>query len=290
MCSVSKRRSWLLSAWLCSAIGASAAARAQLAPVVSASAALRVCADPNNLPFSNERGEGFENALARLVASQLGKSLQYTWWPQRRGFIRNTLAAKRCDVVMGVPTGLGMLQTTRPYYRSSYVLVTRAADQLHVQSWDDARLRTARIGVHVIGDDYNNVPPAQLLAAHGLSGALHGYPIYGAYSRPDPPRELIDAVAEGFIDVAIAWGPLAGYFARIEPALLDVQALPSAAADERRLPMTFAISLGVRHGELALKQQLEAVLVSRADEIRALLTQYGVPLLDLPPTAADGGG
>jgi mxaJ protein len=237
---------------------------------------LRVCADPNNLPFSNRQGEGFENALAQLVAADLGEPVHYTWWPQRRGFIRNTLAAMRCDLVMGVPASLEQVLTTTPYYRSSYVFVTRAADRLDLRSWDDARLHTARIGVHVIGDDYNNVPPAQALAARGLSAQIRGYPIYGDYSQPDPPRVLIDALAQGEIDVAIAWGPTAGYFARIEPMLLDV--VPVPASEQATLPMAFDISLGVRRGDVARKHALEQVLSRRRGEIHALLLRYGVPL------------
>jgi mxaJ protein len=293
MCSAFSRartltRASLLIVVLSSLAALRSHARAQLrdqAPIQPADDdVLRVCADPNNLPFSNERGEGFENALAQLVANELGRSVRYTWWPQRRGFIRNTLAAMRCDVVMGVPAMFDMVQTTAPYYRSSYVFVTRSGDQWQLQSFDDARLRSARIGVHVIGDDYSNVPPAQVLAAHGLIQQMHGYPIYGAYSRPDPPRELIDAVAQGLIDVAIAWGPLAGYFARIEPALLDIQPVPTS---DSASPMSFDISMGVRRGDVARERELERVLTDRAREIHALLQRYGVPLLDAPqPMAA----
>jgi mxaJ protein len=246
---------------------------------------LRVCADPNNLPFSNRQGEGFENELAQLVARDLGKHVRYTWWPQRRGFIRNTLAARRCDVVMGVPTSLALLETTAPYYRSSYVFVTRARDSFAPRSFDDAQLRSARIGVHVIGDDYNNVPPLQALAARQLASQIRGYPIYGAYSQPNPPRELIDAVAQGEIDVAVAWGPLAGYFARVEPAPLDV--VPVPATGQPGLPMTFDISLGVRRGDLPLKAALERVLQRRHSEIHGLLVRYGVPLLE--PGRETGG-
>src|SRR4051812_19530688 len=182
---------------------------------------LRVCADPNNLPFSNARGEGFENRLAALVASELGrKKVVYTFFPQRRGFIRNTLRAGTCDVVMGIPAGFEMVRPTTPYYRSSYVFVTRKDAGVPIASFDDPRLRTLRIGIHVIGDDYNNVPPAEALATRHIVDNVRGFPIYGAYSEPDPPRALVDAVARQEIDVAIAWGPLAGYFAPREPVPL----------------------------------------------------------------------
>jgi len=239
--------------------------------------ALRVCADPNNLPYSNRQGEGFENEIARLLAADLGReSVDYTWWPQRRGFIRNTLRAQACDVVIGVPAGYELVQTTRPYYRSTYVFVTRK-DGPRVASLDDPALRSLRIGVHVVGDDGANVPPAQALAERGIVGNIRGYSIYGDYSRPDPPRALIDAVANGEIDVAIAWGPLAGYFAAREPAPLEIT--PVTPAGERLAPMTFAIAMGVRRGDAGLRNSIEAALERRRQDIRANLERYGVPLL-----------
>jgi mxaJ protein len=243
---------------------------------------LRVCADPNNLPFSNSRGEGFENAMARLVAHDLHRELTYTWWPQRRGFVRNTLKAGVCDLIMGVPAGFEMVEPTTPYYRSSYAFVTRADRHLDVDSFDDPRLRKLAIGVHTIGDDYANVPPAQALATRGIVGNVRGYSIYGDYSQPNPARALIDAVARGEIDVAIAWGPLAGYFAAREPVALRVK--PVAPADPPDAGMTFAIAAGVRHGDTALRSEVQAVLDRRRDDIAAMLHDYHVPLL------AEGGG
>src|SRR5436305_10243188 len=139
----------------------------------------RVCADPNNLPFSNREREGFENKLAELVAHKLGTSLSYTWWAQRRGFIRNTLKAKDCDVVMGVPAHYDLVETTAPYYRSSYVFVTRADRNLNISSLEDPLLKTLKIGVHLIGDDGNNTPPAHVLGQQGLTHNVSGFRIYG---------------------------------------------------------------------------------------------------------------
>lgn len=238
---------------------------------------LRVCADPNNLPFSNLRGEGFENALARLVARDLHRELAYTWWPQRRGFVRNTLKAGVCDLVMGVPAAFELVEPTAPYYRSSYVFVSRADRHLDLRSLDDPRLHALAIGVHAIGDDYANVPPAQALARRGVVANVHGYSIYGDYSKPDPARDLIDAVARGDIDVAIAWGPLAGYFAPREPVTLEVR--PVVASDPPDAGMTFAIAAGVRHGDGALKSEVQAVLDRRRADIAALLRRYHVPLV-----------
>lgn len=259
---------------------AASLALATLAACGSADAprALRVCADPNNLPFSNLRGEGFENELARIVARELGRELQYTWWPQRRGFIRQTLKAGRCDLVMGVPAGFELVEPTAPYYRSGYVFVTRADRHLDLSGFDDPRLATLVIGLHAIGDDYANVPPAQALAARGIVAHIRGYSIYGDYSRPDPPRELIDAVARGEVDVAIAWGPLAGYFAGREGVQLALT--PVAGMNDRDPAMQFAISAGVRHGDHALKAAVERVLAVRRAEIDGVLRRFHVPLLE----------
>lgn len=237
---------------------------------------LRVCADPNNLPFTNDRGEGFENQLAQLIGHDLGRHVTYTWKPQRRGFIRTTLKAKACDVVMGEPAGFEMARVTHPYYRSAYAFVTRADRHLDLTSLDDPRLKNLRIGVHAVGDDYANVPPAVALAKRGLEGNLVGISIYGDYSRPDPPRDLIDAVARGDVDVAIAWGPVAGYFAHREPVAMTVTPVESNEPG-----MSFAIGIGVRKGDAAFAGQLEHVLATEQGAITALLDRYDVPRLPL---------
>jgi mxaJ protein len=237
---------------------------------------LRVCADPNNLPFSNVRGEGFENALAQLVAHELGRSVAYTWWPQRRGFLKNTLRADRCDVVIGMPLGSERVALTRPYYRSGYVFVTRAGAH-PPQSFDDPALADARIGLHAIGDDYANVPPAAALARRGLVGHVTGYPIYGDYSQPNPPLGLIDALANGDIDVAIAWGPLAGYAAKRARVPLRVTPVPAAEPG-----MTFAIAMAVRPDDKALVAALDRVLAHDQRAIARVLDRFGIPQLPLP--------
>jgi mxaJ protein len=242
---------------------------------------LRVCADPNNLPFTNEAREGFENELAELIATELGRTVEYTWWPQRRGFVRNTLKAKLCDVVLGVPAGYELTATTRPYYRSTYVLVSRADRKLAITSLEDERLAKLRIGVHVVGDDYANVPPAEALVRRGLGDRLVGFSIYGDYSRPNPPAELIHAVARGDIDAALAWGPLAGYFASKARPRLRVTPLESPPD----VDMTFAIAMGVRRGDDQLREQLDQFIVRKQAAIDRLLARYGVPRLPLPRAA-----
>lgn len=240
--------------------------------------ALRVCADPNNLPFSNARGEGFENRLADLVAREMGATVTYTWWAQRRGFVRNTLRAGTCDVVMGVPADYDPVLTTRAYYRSTYVFVARADRGLRVVSFDDARLRRMRIGVHVIGDDYANPPPAHALARRGMVRNVVGYSIYGDYAEPDPPARLLDALVHGDIDMAVVWGPFAGAYARRAAVPLDVAPV-DAPADLAFLPFAFDIAMGVRRTDTRLRDQLNGILARRQRDIDRMLDDYGVPRL-----------
>lgn len=242
-----------------------------------------MCADPNNLPFSNSRQEGFENKLADLIARNLNAKVSYTWWAQRRGFIRNTLNAGKCDVVMGVPSSFELALTTNSYYRSTYVFVTRKDRKLDVRSFDDPRLRTLRVGVHLVGDDGANTPPVHALSLRGVVGNIRGYMLAGDYSRPNPPARLIEAVVKGEVDIAIAWGPLAGYFAKDEtPELTLIPVSP--AIDLPYLPEVYDISLAVRRSDKNLKAELDAVLERERGAIAALLNDYGVPLV---PRATD---
>lgn len=241
---------------------------------------LRVCADPNNLPFSNERQQGFENRIAEVVARDLNAKLSYVWYAQRRGFTRNTLGANKCDVFMGVPSSLERVSTTVPYYRSTYVFVTRRDSKIKLGSFDDPALRKLSIGVQMIGDDFNNTPPAHALAARQIIGNVKGYSVYGDYSKPNPPARIIDALASGDIDVAIAWGPLAGYFAKHEPVAMDIAPV-SPQIDLPFLPFVFDISMGVRRGQDSLRDQLNAIIARRKPEIDHILDSYGVPRLSV---------
>jgi mxaJ protein len=237
---------------------------------------LRVCADPNNLPFSNQRQQGFENRLAALIAKEESATVRYTWWPQRRGFIRNTLAAGKCDLVMGMPYGAERVLTTRPYYRSTYVFVSRKDRHLGVTSLDDPALRTLKIGVQLIGDDYANTPPVHALSRRGIVGNLVGYSVFGDYSQENPPARIIDAVVARDVDIAVAWGPLAGYFAKRSGVPMEIIPV-SPAIDPPGLRFTFDISLAVRPGDGERRRELEGVLDRRKSEIDHLLAEYGVP-------------
>jgi mxaJ protein len=238
---------------------------------------LRVCADPNNLPFSNKAGEGFENKLVEMVAADLHKNVRYTWWAQRRGNVRETLNAGRCDLIPGVASSLEMLATTRPYYRSTYVAVTRSDRAFDFRSFDDPRLGTMRIGVQLIGDDGSNTPPAHALTRRGHVRNIRGYTVYGDYSKPAPQREIVDAVARGEVDIAFVWGPVAGYFGSRAGAKLTMA--PTPPFDGPRLPMIYDVSMGVRKADMKLKAQLERALARRRADISALLHAYGVPIV-----------
>lgn len=253
---------------------ASGCARSEAAP-----AELRVCADPNNLPFSNDRGEGFENKLAEMMAADAGETVRYTWFAQRRGFVRNTLNAGHCDVILGVPTSFDLALTTRPYYRSTYVWVTRAASHRALRSLDDPGLARLRIGVQMIGDDFSNSPPAHALAARGLVGNIVGYSVVGDYSQPNPPARIIDAVVDGDVDAGVVWGPLAGYFARSSGVPLELTPV-EPQIDQPFLPFVFDIAMAVRRGDEALAARIDAFLERRRADIDALLAEYGVPRLD----------
>ena len=238
---------------------------------------LRVCADGNNLPFSNRKGLGFENKLAELVARELNAKLTYTWAAQRRGFIRNTLNAEQCDLIMGVPSAAESVLTTRPYYRSSYVFVSRP-EAPRVDSLDAPQLRKMRIGVPLVGDDGANPAPLLALASRGLIANVRGYSVYGDYSLESPPAELLRALRRGDIDLAIAWGPLAGYYASRGTPRLRVTALREAEAPAG-LSFAFDISMATRKGDRELLAELDRILERRQHSIAVLLARYSVPVV-----------
>jgi len=234
---------------------------------------LRVCADPNNLPFSNEAGEGLENRLAELLAKDLNAELQYTWWAERRSFLKNSLQAGLCDVVLGVPSALDSVLPTSPYYRSTYVFLERKDHAQPVTSLNDPRLSGMRIGIHLVGSDY--APPAHLLARRGLGSQLIGYSLYGGFGEPNPPAKLIDAVAKGDVDIGIVWGPFAGYFAKARKLPLNIT--PVSPASFSAIPFTYEISAAVRKGDVSLRSEIQNVFARECKAIGALLVQYGIP-------------
>lgn len=235
---------------------------------------LRVCADPNNLPFSSEHATGFENEIANVLAKELHARVEYTWWAQRRGFFRNTLNAKTCDVVMGVPVGLGMARTTKPYYRSTFAFVSRADRKLDVRSFEDKRLRSLKIGVQLVGDDGRNSPPAHALAARGIVDNVVGFTM-GDYREDSPAADIVRAVADGTIDVAVVWGPLAGGFAKLSKVKLAVTPIDEASDSDQQLQ--FDIALAVRRDDAAFAAELEQALDTRGKEIIRILDRWRIP-------------
>jgi mxaJ protein len=239
---------------------------------------LTACADPNNLPFSNRAGQGFENKLSEMIASDLHAKLNYIWWAQRRGYVRNTLNEKKCDFWPGIGSNVEMVATTRPYYRSTYMFVTRASANLKGLTLDDPRLKSLEIGVQMVGNDGSNTPPAHALAGRGIIANVRGYMLYGNYREPNPPAEIVRAVERGDVDVALVWGPLAGYFAPQSPVPLRLEPVTPWFADQQ-WPMQFDISVGVQNGNQKLLKDIDRVLVRRSAEIRQLLAAYHVPVV-----------
>jgi len=234
---------------------------------------LRVCADPDNLPYSHEDGSGFENRIAQLLADDLKLPLQYEWLPDRRGFVRKTLGARLCDVIIGVPVGFERTATTQPYYRSSYVFVERAAATSPVRSFDDPRLARMRIGVQLIGNDLAASPPGYALARHGYTSNVRGFPVPG--DQPAAAR-MIAAVARGELDGALVWGPQAGYFAANARVPMRVAVLPPPP-EAAGLPFEYSIAMGVRRGEPQWRERLNDFIRRRQGDIDRILAEYSVP-------------
>ena len=254
----------------CLALFASGGATAQTSEAVDRSS-LRVCADPANLPFSNRAGEGFENKIAELLAAELGVPVRYTWYPQATGFVRQTLMARRCDLVIGISLGFELLQNTNPYYRSSYALVYRADSGLSATALDDPGLKVLRLGV-VAG-----TPPSSLLAKYGLLARVRPYQLVADTRFDHPAKQMVDDVAAGEVDVGVLWGPIAGYYAKTHNPKLLVVPLETRAGEVR---MDYRITMGIRFNEPNWKHEINDLIKTKQPEINAILSEYGVPLLD----------
>ena len=232
---------------------------------------LRVCADANSLPFSNKKEEGFENKIARLIAEELKQPIRYNWWPQTIGFVRNTLRLRRCDLIVGIGTGNELVQNTNPYYRSIYTMVYRQDSGLKATSLSDPALKSLRFGV-IAG-----TPPATLLAKYGLIGQARPYHLTVDTRFFSPTRQAIEDVAAGKIDIALIWGPTAGYFAKRQKAALVVVPLLNEQTGVR---LDFRVSMAVRANENDWKRQLNRILKRLKPKIDRILKDYGGPLLD----------
>jgi quinoprotein dehydrogenase-associated probable ABC transporter substrate-binding protein len=255
-----------------------AAQETTLRPNIQKAGVLRVCADPDNMPASNQKGEGYENKIAELVASAWNAKVEYAWWPVRRGFFARALNGRYCDVAMTAPAGLDMAATTKPYFRSAYMIVYRKDSGLNLTSLDDPAWKKLKIGVNLLNSDAENTPPAMALSAHGVVGNLVGYTTFYSEDR-DRPEDIIKAVVDKQVDAAIVWGPLAGYFAKQSSVPLVLN--PIFEDSVSGIPFAFPIAMGVRRRDRELRDSLQKVLEQKGPEIQAILRQYGVPLFPI---------
>jgi quinoprotein dehydrogenase-associated probable ABC transporter substrate-binding protein len=233
----------------------------------------RACGDPRNMPFSNEKGEGFENKLAELFAAKLGKKLSYTYFPQATGFVRKTLGEFRCDVIIGFPLGDDQAQATIPYYRTTYALVTKRGSGLEdVAAIEDPRLKDKRIGVVA------RTPPSTNMAVNGLLAHAKSYPLFVDTRADSSAQAMMDDLAHGDIDCGILWGPLAGYYAqRADPPFVVV---PLVKKEKGGAQMAYRIGMGVRQSDQEWKRTLSRLIKENQAEINKLLISYNIPILD----------
>ncbi len=234
--------------------------------------ALRVCSDPANLPFSNDKGEGFENKLADLIGKKLGLPVIYTWFPQVTGFIRNTLRLRKCDLVMGYAQGNELVQNTNHYYRSVYVLLYRSESELAgVDNLDDPRLKDKSIGIIA------RTPPATIMALNGLMGKAKPFHLVVDRRYTAPGEQMVREISEGVLDAGILWGPIGGYYAKRSDVPITVVPLVKESKGPR---MAYRITMGLRPNEPEWKHQLNALIAAHQQEINTILLDFGVPILD----------
>jgi quinoprotein dehydrogenase-associated probable ABC transporter substrate-binding protein len=261
--------------WITALVGlafvcARAAVAAETADVVDRTA-LRVCADPSDLPYSDQKQQGFENKIADLLAKSLALKVEYTWFPQIIGFVRNTLQAYRCDLVMGTVAGDEIMQTTNPYYFTTYVMVYRSDKGYAFKTLDDPGLTKLRLGV------VSATPPSDLLVRHDLMAHTKPYQLTVDTRVESPTHQMIKDVVDGTIDVGLLWGPIAGYYTKHDKLPLTLVPL----ADEPGAPrMKYHIAMGVRGNEPDWRRRINAVILKEKPQITAILRDYGVPLLD----------
>ncbi len=247
---------------------------------------LRVCADPDAMPLSNDKGEGFENKLAELIAKSWNSKLEYAWWPVRRGFFGRGLNGRYCDIAIEAPSGIDITAVTDPFYRSGYFFVSRKDRNLgNLTTVADPRLKKLEIGFQILNSDMTNAPPVMALSRYGVVGNIRGYnTFYSDLTRPD---DVVNAVIKKEVDVAIVWGPLAGYFVKKSPVPLVM--IPMSEKDSLTdLPFRFNLAMGVRRRDRELRDSLNTLLNSKAPEIQAILKEYNVPTFPIVSDAKEG--
>jgi mxaJ protein len=245
---------------------------------------LRVCADMDNLPFSNQKGEGYENKIADLIANEWHSKLEYLWWPIRRGYFR-MLNGTYCDLVIESPVGLDMAGATKPYYRSGYMFLSRKGSGLeNINSLADPRLKKLKIGVNLfVSSDGEHSPPEMALSRYGVIGNLVGYSV--AYDSTTRPEDIINAVAKKDVDLAIVWGPQAGYFVKKSAVPLVLTPLAAEVDSATGYPMSYNIGMAVRRSDKAFRDSLQTLLERKRPEILNILKEYGVPALPVKEEA-----
>lgn len=234
---------------------------------------LRVCADPDNMPFSNEKGEGFENKLATLIADELGDRLAYSWFSESTGYVPNTMGSDACDLVMGYAQGTGLIDDTNPYYYTSYVLIYRQGDQslAGVERLSDPRLKGKKIGL------FARTPPASLIAMYGLAGNAKPFEVNADESLSKAAQKMLAEIGSGKLEVGILWGPVGGYYAEQSPVPLKLVPLAKESAGPSTV---YPITMGVRPNEPQWKHTINKVLAENQAGIYAILEGYNVPVLD----------
>ncbi len=250
---------------------AAGAACAQQSPDLASQTELRVCADPHNLPFSNQAGEGFENKIAALLAHDMKLGLTYTWFPDSQGFVRATLMKHRCDVVMGTVAGVEDMATTDAYYHTAYVMLTRAADNITTARVDDWKIAGRRFGL-IAG-----TPPTNLVVDHNLMDQTAIYPLMVDTRLDQPGHRMVSDVAAGRVDVGLVWGPIAGYYTSADHLPLRLTLLDPEASKVR---LDYHIAMGVRPGDVEFRRRLNRVISRDRPQITEILRAYHVPLLD----------
>jgi quinoprotein dehydrogenase-associated probable ABC transporter substrate-binding protein len=243
---------------------------AQTADIVDRNV-LRVCADPSNLPFSDENKRGFENKIAEVMGAALAVKVEYTWFPQIIGFVHNTLQAHRCDLVIGTVAGDDVMQTTNPYYFTTYVMVYRSDKGRAFDGLQDPRLANLRLGV------VSATPPSDLLVRHDLMPHAKPYQLTVDTRAESPTHQMIRDIVDGTIDVGFLWGPIAGYYRKHDELPLTLVPLKDEPGAPR---MKYHIAMGVRGNEPEWRRRVNAVILQRQPQITAILRDYGVPLLN----------
>ena len=247
------------------------AANAQTLPDLVSQTELRVCADPHNLPFSNEAGEGYENKIAEVLARVLGEKLSYTWFPDSQGFVRATLMKNRCDVVMGTVSGVEDMSTTESYLHTGYMMVTRTADNITTDRVGDWHIAGRRFAIVA------STPPTNLIVEHNLMDQTAIYQLMVDTRIDQPAHAMVTDIAGGHVDVGLLWGPIAGYFVKHDHLPLRLTFL---SGEDAKVRLDYHIAMGVRPADVAFRRRLNAAVAKCRPEIESILRDYGIPQLD----------